>query len=204
MRSLEFNEKLQQLRKQKNLTQEELAQILFVSRAAVSKWESGRGYPSIDSLKAISKAFNVTIDELLSGDQLIMIAEEDKKENVIALRGLLYGLLDVMTFIFVFIPLFGQRNGEVIQSVSLMHLNLVESYVLKAYFAIIGIKVIYGGVELALKNFQHPIWKRYAPIISLVITIVATVIFIISQQPYMAFFMLWLLILKGLIYLKQE
>ena len=50
---MEFNEKLQKLRKGKKLTQEELAQDLFVSRTAISKWESGRGYPSIDSLKEI-------------------------------------------------------------------------------------------------------------------------------------------------------
>jgi transcriptional regulator with XRE-family HTH domain len=52
---MEFNEKLQLLRKQKGLTQEELAEQLFVSRTAVSKWESNRGLPNIDSLKAISK-----------------------------------------------------------------------------------------------------------------------------------------------------
>lgn len=48
---MEFNEKLQKLRKEQKLTQEELAEKLFVSRTAISKWESGRGYPSIDSLK---------------------------------------------------------------------------------------------------------------------------------------------------------
>ena len=71
----EFNEKLQQLRKRRDLTQEELADQLYVSRTAVSKWESGRGYPNIDSLKAISKYFSVTIDELLSGDELLTLAE---------------------------------------------------------------------------------------------------------------------------------
>ena len=76
---MEFNVKLQELRKQKGLTQEELAEVLFVSRTAISKWESGRGYPNIDSLKAISKFFGVTIDELLSGDELLTIAEEDTK-----------------------------------------------------------------------------------------------------------------------------
>ena len=62
---MDFNEKIQLLRKQKGLTQEELADVLYVSRTAVSKWESGRGYPNIDSLKAIAKFFGVTVDELL-------------------------------------------------------------------------------------------------------------------------------------------
>ena len=48
---MELNEKLQELRKQKGLTQENLAEVLCVSRTAISKWESGRGYPNIDSLK---------------------------------------------------------------------------------------------------------------------------------------------------------
>ena len=56
-KSMEFHEKLQKLRKSKGLTQEELACALYVSRAAVSKWESGRGYPNMDSLRAISAYF---------------------------------------------------------------------------------------------------------------------------------------------------
>ena len=52
---MDFQDKLKELRKNRGLTQEELAQALFVSRTAISKWESGKGYPNIDSLKAISK-----------------------------------------------------------------------------------------------------------------------------------------------------
>ena len=73
---MEFNEKLQELRKSKGLTQEELAEKLYVSRTAVSKWESGRGYPNIDSLKEISMFFSVSIDELLSSEKLLFIAEK--------------------------------------------------------------------------------------------------------------------------------
>lgn len=51
---MEFYEKLQELRKSRGLTREELAETLFVSRTAISKWVSERGYPSIDSLKEIS------------------------------------------------------------------------------------------------------------------------------------------------------
>ena len=60
---MEFHEKLQELRKKKGLTQEELAEALYVSRTAVSKWESGRGYPSIDSLKAIGSFFGMTYEK---------------------------------------------------------------------------------------------------------------------------------------------
>ena len=79
---MEFNEKLQKLRTNENLTQEELAEKLYVSRTAVSKWESGRGYPSIDSLKVIAKYFNVTIDELIGSEEIVTLAEKDKKPRV--------------------------------------------------------------------------------------------------------------------------
>ena len=83
-----------EFRKQNNITQEELAEALFVSRTAVSKWESGRGYPNIDSLKAISKFFSVTIDQLLSGDEVLSLAEEDQKQKDAQVRSLVFGLLD--------------------------------------------------------------------------------------------------------------
>ena len=62
---MNFNEKLQFLRKAKGITQEQLAEALYVSRTAISKWESGRGYPSLDSLKDISRFYSVTVDDLL-------------------------------------------------------------------------------------------------------------------------------------------
>lgn len=54
---MEFNEKLQQLRTGKNLTQEQLAEQLYVSRTAISKWESGKGYPNIESLSVFLNSF---------------------------------------------------------------------------------------------------------------------------------------------------
>ena len=112
---MEFHEKLQELRKQAGLTQEELAQALFVSRAAVSKWESGRGYPNIDSLKAIAKHFGVTVDELLSCDEILSLAQEDQKQKANRFRDLLFGLLDISTALLYFLPFFcaqNHRNGS--------------------------------------------------------------------------------------------
>ena len=91
---MEFHEKLQELRKNRGITQEELAESLYVSRTAISKWESGRGMPSIESLKAISKFFAVTLDELLSGEELLVIAEDDHKQKEMRIRDLIYGVID--------------------------------------------------------------------------------------------------------------
>ena len=73
-----FNEKLKLLRKERNLTQEELADKLNVSRQAITKWESAEGMPDIVNLNQISKLFNVSIDELIKDDLDISINTGNK------------------------------------------------------------------------------------------------------------------------------
>lgn len=65
-----FGEKLKHLREDDGMTQDELAAKLYVSRTAVSKWETNRSYPSIDSLKAIQRLFEVSIDDLISDEDV--------------------------------------------------------------------------------------------------------------------------------------
>lgn len=67
---MKFSDKLKKLRNENNVTQEELAEKIFVTRSAVSKWETDKGYPAIDSLKMLSKVFNVSIDELVSDEDV--------------------------------------------------------------------------------------------------------------------------------------
>ena len=62
---MSFGEKLMKLRKEKGLSQEELAQELNVSRQAVSKWESNSAYPETDKIVQICKLFNTSMDELI-------------------------------------------------------------------------------------------------------------------------------------------
>ncbi|MDD3865972.1 MAG: helix-turn-helix transcriptional regulator [Candidatus Izemoplasmatales bacterium] len=65
-----ISKKITAKRKQKGMTQEELADALFVSRQAVSKWEMGKSLPSIDSLVEMTKLFDVTIDYILDGSEI--------------------------------------------------------------------------------------------------------------------------------------
>ncbi len=199
---MEFNEKLQQLRKQKEITQEELAEAIYVSRTAISKWESGRGYPSIDSLKALSKYFGVTIDVLLSGEELLIIAEEDTNKKRNHFRDLVFGLLDICMAMFFFIPFFGQATSENVQAVSLLSFVEISSYLRIVYFAIVISIITMGILTLALQKCQNVFWIKSKSKISLILNTVGILIFIISTQPYAAVFMFVLLIIKALLLIK--
>ena len=199
---MEFNEKLQELRKNKGLTQEELAEALYVSRTAISKWESGRGYPNIDSLKEIAKYFSVTIDELLSGDEVLSIAEEDNKQKEKHLKSLVSGLLDTSILMFFFLPFFGQKAGDTVQSVSLLYLDGFENYLRIAYYAIVSSIAVYGIITLTFQNCQKIFWAKNRDKISLILNVIAVLLFIISSQPYAGAFLFVFLIIKVLMLVK--
>lgn len=74
-----LGEKIKSLRRGNKITQEELAEKLSVSRSAVAKWESDTGIPEINNLKAISKIFNISIDELINTAQNIESAQSKDK-----------------------------------------------------------------------------------------------------------------------------
>ena len=201
---MELNEKLHELRKQKGLTQEELAELLFVSRTAVSKWESGRGYPNIDSLKAIATFFHVTIDELLSGDELLTIAEEDTKQKENHLRDLVFGLLDCSAAMFFFLPFFGQNAAGMIEEVSLLTLNEIAPYLKAVYFAAVIAMIAFGILTLTLQNCRQAFWVKNKSKLSLGINAAGAFLFIISSQPYAAAFLFIFLAIKVFMLVKWQ
>ena len=199
---MEFNEKLQELRKKSGMTQEELAQRLYVSRAAVSKWESGRGYPNIDSLKEIAKCFSVSIDALLSGDEVLTIAEEEQKQKESRVRDLVFGLLDVSNVMFFLLPFFGQGGKEHIETVPLLSLAGIASWLKAAYFVIMISMIVCGFLTLVLQNRTETGWLRSKVKLSLTINACAVLLFIISRQPYAAGFLFIFLMIKVLMLVK--
>ena len=201
---MEFNEKLQELRKRKGLTQEELAEKLYVSRTAISKWESGRGYPNIESLKALAKFFSVTVDELLSTDEILTIAEEDNKRKEKRFRDLIYGLLDLSIAMLLFLPLFAEKADGAIQSVSLIALGGVQSYLKVAYLIAVTVMTVMGILTLALQSCQTIAWVKSKTTVSLTLGSLLVLLFIISSQPYAAVFAFVLLIIKALMLIKRQ
>ena len=69
---IEFGEKLKSLRESKGITQQTLADQLYVTRQAVSRWECGARYPDLLTAKRIAQALDTTIDELVSGSKIMV------------------------------------------------------------------------------------------------------------------------------------
>ena len=199
---MEFNEKLKELRQQKGLTQEELAKALYVSRTAISKWESGRGYPNIDSMRAIAKFFSVSLDELLSPCEALEIAEEDGKQKEKYFRDLVFGLLDLSFLMLFFLPLFADKSEDMIRSVSLISLEGVQPYLKIAYMIFVIAAAVLGILILALQGWHSSVWEKSKIGISLLINTVAVLLFIISLQSYAAVFAFALLIIKAFMLIK--
>lgn len=201
---MEFHVKLQELRKQKGLTQDALAEALYVSRTAISKWESGRGYPNIDSLKAIAKYFSVTVDELLTGEELLSVAQKDAREKERKTCDLVYGLLDCGALSFLFLPLFAQGMDTEIQAVSLVGLSFVAPYLQTLFWVVILGIALWGIGLLALQNCQKSFWLRIKSRFSVLLSMIGTMLFFVSRQPYAALFFFMFLMIKLLMLVKKH
>ncbi len=199
---MEFNEKLQELRKSRSLTQEELAEALFVSRTAVSKWESGRGYPSIDSLKEISRFFSVTIDELICPEEILSAAETEKKAFVSRTVSFLCGALDLLPLLLLFVPLFGSGTGAA--AASLLSLTGVSPWIRIVFIVLVAVTVLNGFCGIVISRLDQPEWNRHRVVTGVSLSVLGTAVFILTRQPYAGIIYLAILAVKGfLVFLLQ-
>lgn len=81
VKTVKLNERLISLRKDKRMSQQDLAEALNVSRQAVSRWEVGIAIPSMDNLLALSKLFGVPTDELMGSDKVVGVPESEKTQG---------------------------------------------------------------------------------------------------------------------------
>ena len=200
---MEFSEKLQELRKSRSMTQEELAEALFVSRTAISKWESGRGYPSIDSLKEISRFFSVTIDDLICSDEMITVAENDKKEFVSKYISLICNALDILLAILLFIPAFGNGPSSS-ETVSLLGLSGIAPWLKTVFVVILGITILNGICGVIIANLNKPAWNRHRLVTGVVLSILSVTVFIVTRQPYAGIVCFAFLVIKGFLIAKVK
>ena len=200
---MEFKEKMQNLRSKNNLTQEQLSEKLYVSRTAISKWESGKGYPNIDTLKDISKLFNVTIDDLLSSDEIINIAKEEQKINAKKTNNFVYGLLDVVSILFIFLPIYANKVNNFISSVPLINSNGTSVTIKILYMALLSILSLIGIIEIILNFIDNSKIQKVINKLSLHFQVISILIFAFSRQAYLTNIVFVLLIIKVILLFRN-
>ena len=200
---MEFNEKLQELRKAKGLTQEELAEILYVSRTAISKWESGRGYPNIESLKDISKFFEVSIDDLLSGEKLIFIAEKENKRNIQSLCDRLLGIVDLFSFMLIALPLYPNTIDGFVYSVNLLHYTETAPINIGFYWFVFILLLLSGIAKIILTKTKWEKGNRVLTVISVGLNILIVLFLALTREAYALIIAFLLLLTKGVILIKR-
>ena len=199
---MEFHEKLQELRKGRGLTQEELADALYVSRTAISKWESGRGYPSIDSLKEISQYFSVSIDDLLSTDKLLSIAEKENNANLRSMCDLLFGLLDICSFILIILPLYPNKVNGFVETVNLFAYTQIASLNRLLYWVMFISLVVAGIIKLILTKFKIARCSNIVMGASMILSILTVLFLAVAREAYAVVVVFILLVMKGFLLWK--
>ena len=199
---MEFHEKLQELRKNRGLTQEELAEALYVSRTAISKWESGRGYPSIDSLKQIANYFSISIDELLSGERLITIAENENRTNLKNMGNMLFGVVDIFSFIMIILPLYPNKIDDYIYSVNLFNYTQTAVFNLVIMWSFYLALILIGISKILLTQLNIEKGQKVITNISLVLGILAVLYLAMTRDAYAITVVFVLLIIKVMLLFK--
>ena len=199
---MEFHEKLQELRKSRNLTQEELAEALFVSRTTFSKWESGRGYPSIDSLKEISHYFSVTIDELLSSERLLSIAEKENKDNIRNMCDLLMGIVDIFSLLLIILPLYPNTSESFVYSVNLLRYTETTAFNRSVYWCFFLALICTGILKTLLTKQENRKRSQILTMVSMLLSILLVLFLALAREAYAIAVTFLLLVIKGILLLK--
>ena len=164
----QFSENLKKIRKDHNLSQEELADELGVSRQAISKWESASSYPEMDKIIALCDKFNVNIDDLLHKDIREVKGEEERK------RKINNSFDDFLQFITNTINLFSNMNFK--SKVKCLFEQLVIALVL-----LLSSMIVYSVLENLFGHFIGVLPdKAYYFIINLLDSILVVGLLIIS------------------------
>ncbi len=177
---------LRELRKEKNLTQEQLADVFNVSARTVSRWETGSNMPDISILVEIADYYQLDVREILNGERskelpadtsaLKEVAEyADKEQEKLALHTRIYAIAGIVGMItYLCLRTFGNSDNIIV--------NLVASVALILVYAALASSLIYTSARL--QTLQRKIkMKIRKNLIFIIITIVVSVLLLLFVVP---------------------
>lgn len=131
---LELHSQIKKYRTEMNLSQEELAEKIYVTRQSISNWENNKNYPDIRSLLLLSSLFNVSLDQLIKGDIKIMKEEINRNElDKFNRDGAIFTILLILTAVSIvpltiFLGYFGLLIAAVLWGISMFYAFRIEKY----------------------------------------------------------------------------
>ena len=180
---MELGKKIKYYRNEKSLTQDNLAERIFVSRQTISNWENDKSYPDINSIILLSEVLEVSVDNLIKGDveqmKLEINSEEVKKMKLYSLMMLILLLLSVgalfplLKFIgfYAFIPCFGLWLGAMIFAIKIEQIK--KTHNIQSYKEIVAFT---EGKRLdEIKRIEENAKRPYQKILSVLLTVFITV-----------------------------
>lgn len=196
---MEFSEKLQKLRTQRNLTQEQLANQLFVSRTAISKWETGRGTPNLDSLQAIAKLFGVSLDELLSTEEVVVMAKNENKRNTEQILCYIDSILNLMSVFGFLLPMYKVFKNNVYYCVPLYQYS---GFMHKTIFIIQSAILLCGVLGLIFQWKEKEKIYNFVKFSGYILMIIFIFLLIALNHPNASSFCFAFLLIKGMALIK--
>ena len=190
-------DKIKNARTIKKLTQEQVAEDLNVSRQTISNWENGRGYPSIDSLKTILGFFSILIDELLSADALVSIAEKENRSNIQRICDVLFGTVDLIGILLALLPLYSRQMDNSVIAVNLWEFKPANGWICIICWLLIVAFVLLGIAKMVLNHMCIDNGKNAITISSLLISMTAVLYFSMIRETYCVVIVFLQLMIKG-------
>ena len=170
-----FCNKLKAYRKQKNITQEELAKAIFVSRSLIAKYETGAAYPNKENLEKIALFFDVKINDLIENSEITLEVVNSKniasKHNNVCL--IVCSICSALISIFVYIPFFqGSRYSYPVESGEIPKLEHFQASIFSGtynYGNYIGLILFFVSFTSCIVSIVSLILKRkmYSPFLNL-------------------------------------
>lgn len=184
---MNIGEKIYNLRKKKNLSQEELASVLNVSRQTISKWETGESNPDIDKIVPLCNFFEISTDEFLRGKDIVYerkLTKEKRKNKALTLSLCLI----IFGIIIILIMLLEETevNEGIIGSIIMFSITLI------------GVLLIYYFVSTPKENKED----KKGKIMSKIILLITIIIYFLVSFIWNAWAYSWIIFIIGILIMQ--